>query len=57
MYLFSDKSYPATRHAGTKRERSYISYSFLTAALDGVSGQRHAPAALYPGKGSLVPIG
>jgi hypothetical protein len=25
----------------------YSSYSFLT-ALDGVSGQRHAPAALYP---------
>jgi hypothetical protein len=23
-------------------------YSFLTSALDGVSGQRHAPAALYP---------
>jgi hypothetical protein len=22
--------------------------SFLTSALDGVSGQRHAPAALYP---------
>jgi hypothetical protein len=29
------------------------SYSFLTSALDGVSRQRHAPAALYP----LVPIG
>jgi hypothetical protein len=28
----------------------YISYSFLTSALDGgVSGQRHAPAALCPG--------
>jgi hypothetical protein len=24
------------------------SYSFLTSALDGVSGQHHAPAALYP---------
>jgi hypothetical protein len=24
------------------------SYSFTTSALDGVSGQRHAPAALYP---------
>jgi hypothetical protein len=23
-------------------------YSFLTSVLDGVSGQRHAPAALYP---------
>jgi hypothetical protein len=27
-------------------ERRYSSYSFLTSALDGVSGQRHAPAAL-----------
>jgi hypothetical protein len=26
----------------------YSSYSFLTLALDWVSGQRHAPAALYP---------
>jgi hypothetical protein len=29
-------------------ERSYSSYSFTTPALDGVSGQRHTPAALYP---------
>jgi hypothetical protein len=28
-------------------ERTKSSYSFLTLALDGVSGQRHAPAALY----------
>jgi hypothetical protein len=26
----------------------YSSYSFLTLALDGVSGQRHALAVLYP---------
>jgi hypothetical protein len=26
----------------------YSSYSFFTSALYGVSGQRHAPAALYP---------
>jgi hypothetical protein len=31
-------------------ERRYSSYSFLTWALDGVSGQHHAPAALYPGE-------
>jgi hypothetical protein len=38
-------------------ERRYNSYSFTTSALDGVSGQRHAPAALYPrGKGPPVPI-
>jgi hypothetical protein len=29
----------------------------VTSALDGVSGQRHAPAALYPGKGPPVPTG
>jgi hypothetical protein len=27
-------------------ERRYSSYSFMTSALDGVSGQRHAPAAI-----------
>jgi hypothetical protein len=37
-------------------ERNYSSYSITTSALDGVSGQRHAPAAFYPpGKDSLVP--
>jgi hypothetical protein len=29
-------------------ERQYSSYSCLTSALDGVHGQRHAPATLYP---------
>jgi hypothetical protein len=29
----------------------------LTSALDGVSGQLHAPAALPPGEEPLVPIG
>jgi hypothetical protein len=28
-------------------ERNYSSYSFFTSALDGVSGQRYAPAELY----------
>jgi hypothetical protein len=40
-------------------ERRYMcrSYSLSTSALDGVSGQRHAPAALYPrGKNPPVPI-
>jgi hypothetical protein len=31
-------------------ERKYSSYSFLTSALGGVSGQRHAQAALCPGE-------
>jgi hypothetical protein len=30
-----------------QRERSYRSYSFTTSTLYGVSGQCHAPAALY----------
>jgi hypothetical protein len=30
-----------------RREMMYSSYSFTTSALDGVSGQRHSPAALY----------
>jgi hypothetical protein len=30
--------------------RRYSPYSFLTSALDGVSGQRHASAVLYPGE-------
>jgi hypothetical protein len=50
------KSSPATRHGGAWRERRYIFYSFLTSALDGVSGQRHDPAAFAPGKGTPVPI-
>jgi hypothetical protein len=29
----------------------------LTLALDGVSGQLHAPAALSPGKELLAPVG
>jgi hypothetical protein len=36
---------PPCRHQG---ERRYSSYSFLASALDGVSGQRHTPAGLYP---------
>jgi hypothetical protein len=35
-------------HAADKGERRYSSYSFVTSALDGVSGQRHALAALNP---------
>jgi hypothetical protein len=37
---------PAKRQAGAKRERKYSFYPFLALALDGVSGQHHAPAAL-----------
>jgi hypothetical protein len=35
----------------------YSSYLFLTLALDGVSGQRHTPATLYPpGKDPQYPM-
>jgi hypothetical protein len=39
---------PTTRHGKLGGEKRYSSYSFLTSALSGVSGQRHDPAALYP---------
>jgi hypothetical protein len=42
------KSSPVTRHGGAWGERRYSSYSLTTSALMGMSGQRHAPAALYP---------
>jgi flagellar basal body-associated protein FliL len=46
--------YTPGRHLG---DRKYSLYSFTTSALDGASGQHHAPAALYPrGKDSPVPI-
>jgi hypothetical protein len=38
------------RHVDIKGEKTYSSYSLLTTTLDGVSGQCHAPAALYPRK-------
>jgi hypothetical protein len=44
-------------HAGDKGESIYSFYSFLTSALNSVSGQRHAPAAHRPRthwKGGLV---
>jgi hypothetical protein len=34
-------------HANAKGERKYMSYSFFTLTLQGVSDQRHPPAALY----------
>jgi len=44
-----------TGHAGPEGEKRYSSTLSLTSALDGVGGQRHAPAALAPGK-EPVPI-
>jgi hypothetical protein len=44
------KSSPVTRHGGAWGESRYSSYLFLTSALLGVNGQRHAPTALCPGE-------
>jgi hypothetical protein len=55
--LCTHKSSPSTRHEGAWGERMYSSYSFTTSALDGVSGQHHASATLYPrGKGPRYPL-
>jgi hypothetical protein len=42
--------HPRTGHEGPEGEYRYSSTLTLTSALDGVGGQRHAPAALPPGK-------
>ena len=44
------KVHPRTRHEGPEWEKIYSSTPSLTSAIDGVVGQRHAPAALPPGK-------
>jgi hypothetical protein len=52
-----DKSVPKHTHGGAGEGYVYCSYSFTTLAPDRVSGQRHAPTALYPwGKDLPVPI-
>jgi len=43
-------SLPYNRYEGPKAEQSYSCTLSLTSALDGVGGQRHAPAALPLGK-------
>ena len=44
------KGHPVTGHEGPEGEQRYSSTLPSTSALDGVDGQRHAPAALPPGK-------
>ena len=44
------KASPVTGHEVPERENRCSSTLSLTSALDGVGGQRHAPAALPPGK-------
>jgi hypothetical protein len=51
------KAFLGTRHEGTSEERMYRSYSFLTSAQDGMTGQPYAPAAINPDEGPPVPTG
>ena len=44
------KVHPRTGHEGPEVELRYSSTLSSTSALDVVGGQRHAPAALSPGK-------
>jgi hypothetical protein len=44
------KGHPITVHEGPQGEYRYSSTLPLTSMLDGVGGQRHAPAALCPEK-------
>ena len=44
------KVHPRTGHEDPKEEWKYSPTLSLASALDGVGGQRHAPAALPPGK-------
>ena len=44
------KVHPITGHEGPEGEQMYSSTLPSTSAQDGVGGQRHAPAALPPGK-------
>jgi len=44
------KVHPKTGHEGPEVESRYSSTLSLVSALDGMDGQRYAPAALPPGK-------
>jgi hypothetical protein len=46
----------APRHKGVVEEYKYSSTHSLTSALEGVSGQLHAPAALPQGKSPWYPL-
>ena len=48
--LGKGKGHPRRGHEGPEGEYRYSCTLSLTSALDGVSGQRHAPVALPPGK-------
>ena len=42
--------HPRTSHEGPEVEKCYSSTLYLTSAVDGVVGERHAPAALRSGR-------
>jgi hypothetical protein len=48
LTIIGIKAVPQYTYEVAEGERMYSSNSFSTSALDGVSGQGHAPAALYP---------
>ena len=48
--VYKGKVHPLTGHEGPVGEQRYSSTLSLTSALDWLGGQRHAPAALPPGK-------
>jgi hypothetical protein len=48
--FFTRKVHPRKGHEGPEKEYRYNATLSLTSALDGVGGQRHALAALPPGK-------
>jgi hypothetical protein len=50
------KVHPRTGHEGPEGKQRDSSTLSLTSALDGVGSQRHAPAALPPGKEILYPL-
>jgi hypothetical protein len=50
-----DKGHPTTGHEGPEGKYRYSSTLSLTLAIDGVGGQRHAPAALPPGESRYSP--
>jgi len=49
------KGHPTTGYEGPLGEQTYSSTLALASALDGVGGQRHAPAAVPPGKTRYPP--
>jgi hypothetical protein len=49
-WRYKGKAVPQHTYGGTEEEGKYSSYSFMTSALDRVSGQRHDPAVFTPGE-------